>query len=215
MIRLAAWVAALLPAVAACTGQAQEAQAGQDPASRPTMSENKAAPEGEVATFGAGCFWCVEAVLEQVDGVLDVTSGYMGGTVEDPSYRAVCTGRTGHAEVVHVRFDPEVVSYEELLDWFWRLHDPTTLNRQGADVGTQYRSAIFYHSPEQKAAAEKSKQAADASGVFDDPIVTEITAAGPFYEADVSHQDYYRLNKNQGYCRVVIRPKLDKLGLEK
>ena len=171
-------------------------------------------PSTEVATFGAGCFWCVEAVLEQVDGVADITSGYMGGDAPNPSYKDVCTGRTGHAEVVQVTFDPKVLPYEELLDWFWRLHDPTTLNRQGADVGTQYRSAIFYHSEGQREVAEKSRAAAAASGVFADPIVTEITAAGPYYEAEGYHQDYYRQNKEQGYCRAVIRPKLNKLGLE-
>jgi len=184
----------------------------------PETPETPESPEttstSEVATFGAGCFWCVEAVLEQIDGVADVTSGYMGGEVPDPDYQAVCTGRTGHAEVVQVTFDPGVLPYEELLDWFWRLHDPTTLNRQGNDIGTQYRSAIFYHSEAQREVAERSKAAADASGVFTDPIVTEITAAGPYYGGEGYHQDYYRQNKEQGYCRAVIRPKLNKLGLE-
>jgi len=172
-------------------------------------------PTVEVATFGAGCFWCVEAVLEQLEGVEDVASGYMGGTVENPTYRAVCTGETGHAEVVQVRFDPDKISYAELLDWFWRLHDPTTLNRQGADAGTQYRSVIFYHSEAQRAAAQESLAAAEAAGAFDDPIVTEITPAGAFYAAEGYHQDYYRANKEAGYCRMVIRPKLDELGLER
>ncbi len=172
-----------------------------------TMTENT-----ETATFGAGCYWCVEAVLEQLDGIVDVTSGFMGGEVENPSYEAVCTGTTGHAEVVQVTFDPSTIAYDDLLSWFWRLHDPTTLNRQGGDVGTQYRSAIFYHSEEQRAAAEASKKAAQTD--FADPIVTEITAAGPYYEAKADHQDYYRRNKSQGYCRMVIAPKLDKLGLE-
>jgi peptide-methionine (S)-S-oxide reductase len=169
----------------------------------------------EVATFGAGCFWCVEAVLEQIDGVLDVSSGYMGGHVDRPTYRDVCTGETGHAEVVQVAFDPRRISYEELLSWFWRLHDPTTKDRQGADVGTQYRSVIFWHSQAQRAAAESSKAAADRSGAFAAPIVTEIAEAGPFFPAEEYHQDYYRANKSQGYCRMVIAPKLDKLGLEK
>ena len=169
----------------------------------------------EIATLAAGCFWCVEAFLERLDGVLDVRSGYMGGGVEDPTYEQVCGGGTGHAEVVQVSFDPELLGYRELLEWFWKLHDPTTLNRQGHDVGTQYRSAIFYHSEAQKAAAEKSKDAANRSGAFADPIVTEITAASQFYPAEAYHQDYYRLNKNAGYCRFVIAPKLDKLGLEK
>ncbi len=174
------------------------------------MSERKT----EIATLGGGCYWCVEAVLEQVDGVLDVTSGFMGGEVEDPTYEQICSGTTGHAEVARITFDPDVLSYEELLRWFWKLHDPTTLNRQGNDVGTQYRSVIFTHSPEQRATAEASRKAADASGVFTDPIVTEIADATTFYEAKGSHQDYYRQNKEQPYCRFVIAPKLDKLGLD-
>lgn len=168
----------------------------------------------ETATLGAGCFWCVEAVLEQIDGVESVTSGYMGGEVDDPSYKAVCTGATGHAEVVQVSFDPEVLPYAEVLDWFWRLHNPTTLNRQGNDVGTQYRSAIYVHSAAQRETAEASLAAADASGVFDAPIVTEVTDAETFWSAEGYHQDYYQANKAQGYCQMVIRPKLSKLGLE-
>jgi len=170
--------------------------------------------ETQLATFGAGCFWCVEAVLQQLDGVLEVGSGFMGGQTENPTYREVCRGETGHAEVVHVRFDADRISYEELLNWFWRLHDPTTLNRQGNDVGTQYRSAIFYHSDEQRKAAEKSKAAVEASGAFADPVVTEIAAASTFYEAEDYHRDYYRQNREQSYCRAVISPKLAKLGLE-
>ncbi|MCI0588088.1 MAG: peptide-methionine (S)-S-oxide reductase MsrA [Planctomycetes bacterium] len=172
-------------------------------------------PGTEIATFGAGCFWCVEAVLEQLDGVLDVKSGYMGGKVANPSYKQVCSGTTGHAEVVQVTFDPKRISYATLLDWFWRLHDPTTLNRQGNDMGTQYRSAVFTHSEEQRKAAEASLEAVEKSGAFEDPIVTEIVAAGPFYSAEAYHQDYYRGNREQGYCRAVIAPKLDKLGLRK
>lgn len=166
----------------------------------------------ETATFGAGCFWCVEAVFENIDGVKAVESGYMGGQVKDPTYREICTGTTGHAEVTRIYFDPGVVSYETLLDWLWRSHDPTTLNRQGADVGTQYRSAIFYHSEAQRAAAEVSKAAAQKD--FERPIVTEITPAQEFYEAEDYHQDYYRLNKSAPYCQMVIRPKLKKLDLE-
>jgi len=168
----------------------------------------------ELATLGAGCYWCVEAVLQQVEGVLALRSGFMGGDVEDPSYEAVCMGVTGHAEVVEVTFDPAVLSYRELLGWFWRLHDPTTLNQQGADVGTQYRSAIFYHSPSQETDARESLRLADASGVFPAPIVTEVSPASTFYEAKAEHQDYYRRNSSQGYCHMVIRPKLEKLGLE-
>ena len=167
-----------------------------------------------LATLAAGCFWCVEAVLEQVEGVHDVASGFMGGKTENPTYEEICSGTTGHAEVVQVRFDPKVVSYAELLEWFWRLHDPTTRNRQGADVGTQYRSAIFVHDDEQRAVAEKSRAAADASGSFADPIVTEISAASTFTPADEKHQDFYRRNREAGYCQLVIRPKLDKLGLQ-
>ncbi len=166
------------------------------------------------ATFAAGCFWCVEAVLQQIDGVYSCTSGFMGGDLPNPSYEDICRGDTGHAEVVQLEYDPEVVSYEELLSWFWRLHDPTTLNRQGADVGTQYRSAIFYHDEEQREAAERSMLDADSSGVLPKPIVTEITAASELHAADESHQDYYRANRWQGYCAAVIRPKLALLGLD-
>jgi len=168
-------------------------------------------PQRETATLGAGCFWCIEAVLLQVPGVLAVRSGYMGGAGANPSYQEVCTGRTGHAEVVQVEFEPARLAYDELLAWFWRLHDPTTPDRQGNDVGTQYRSAIFTHSAEQQRAAEASKAAAQAE--LDAPIVTEITPAGPFWPAEAYHDDYYRRNKDQGYCRHVIAPKLSKLGL--
>jgi peptide-methionine (S)-S-oxide reductase len=169
----------------------------------------------EVITFGAGCFWCIEAVLQQIEGVTGVVSGYMGGATRNPTYREVCAGTTGHAEVVQVTFDPARVSLDTLLDWFFRLHDPTTLNRQGADEGTQYRSAIFWHTEAQRDAATRFKQALDEKGVFADPIVTEITKASEFFTAEDYHQDYYRQNKSAGYCRAVIRPKLEKLGLEK
>ena len=166
----------------------------------------------EIASFGAGCFWCVEAVFENLDGVQAVESGYMGGEVKDPTYREVCTGTTGHAEITQITFDPDLISFEALLDWLWRSHDPTTLNRQGADQGTQYRSAIFYHSEAQREIAEASKAAAQKD--FDQPIVTEITEASVFYPAEDYHQDYYRLNKAAPYCQMVIRPKLKKLDLE-
>ncbi|MDX1951614.1 MAG: peptide-methionine (S)-S-oxide reductase MsrA [Verrucomicrobiota bacterium] len=171
-------------------------------------------PEGaEVITLGAGCFWCIEAVYQQIPGVLSVTSGYMGGKTKNPTYEAVCSGTTGHAEVAQVVFDTKKTSLDNILGVFWELHDPTTLNRQGADVGTQYRSAIFYHSEEQKKIAEKSKAAAGKK--FEDPIVTEITKASEFYKAEDYHQNYYRLNKNKnGYCRAVISPKLRKLKLQ-
>lgn len=165
-----------------------------------------------IATFGAGCFWCVEAVFENLDGVKAVESGYMGGQTKDPTYREVCSGTTGHAEVTRIYYDPKVISFESLLDWLWRSHDPTTLNRQGADVGTQYRSAIFYHDDAQRTLAEASKAAAQK--MFDSPIVTEITPASEFYLAENYHQDYYRLNKTAPYCQMVIAPKLRKLDLE-
>lgn len=180
------------------------------PENRLTMTQSQESTF-EIASFGAGCFWCVEAVFENLDGVKKVESGYMGGHVKDPAYEAVCSGATGHAEIVQITFDPEVIKYETLLDWLWRLHDPTTLNQQGADRGTQYRSAIFYHTEEQKRIAEASK--ANAQKHFDDPIVTEITPAAAFYVAENYHQNYYRLNQTAPYCQMVIRPKMDKLGL--
>ena len=164
----------------------------------------------EIATFGAGCFWCVEAVFQELKGVLKVESGYMGGAIPNPTYREVCTGTTGHAEVTRITFDPTIISYEELLEVLWTTHDPTTLNRQGADAGTQYRSAIFYHSDEQKSKAEKSKKEV-ATTIWDSPIVTEIVAADTFYPAEEYHQDYYALNPNAGYCRAVISPKVAKV----
>ena len=165
----------------------------------------------EKATFGGGCFWCVEAVFQKLKGVHEVVSGYAGGQVENPSYEQVCSGKTGHAEVVQIDFDPEVISYDELLTVFWRTHDPTTLNRQGADIGTQYRSVIFYHNDAQKAAAEKSKAHTDAEGLYPDPIVTEISPITEFYPAEGYHQNYYQNNTSQPYCRVVIDPKVQKL----
>ena len=165
----------------------------------------------ETATFGGGCFWCIEAVFEHTPGVRSAVSGYMGGGTENPTYHEVCGGDTGHAEVVQVSFDPDQVSYRELLDVFFRAHDPTTLNRQGADVGPQYRSVVFCHSPEQKTAAGAAK--AEAGERLADPVVTEITEAGTFYPAEDYHQDYYKSKPSAPYCQMVIRPKLDKLGL--
>lgn len=165
----------------------------------------------ETATFGTGCFWCTEAIFKELDGVVSVTSGYSGGTVPHPSYAQVCTGQTGHAECVQIVYDPSKISYDELLEVFWKVHDPTSLNRQGADVGTQYRSAIFYHNDEQKQKAEKYKAELNKSGAYDKPIVTEITPFDKFYSAEDYHQDYYANNKNSNpYCSIVIRPKLDK-----
>ncbi len=164
----------------------------------------------ELATLGGGCFWCTEAVMLEVNGVEKVVSGYTGGNTEGkPTYREVCSGLTGHAEVIQVSFDPAIISYEDLLTIFMTSHDPTTLNRQGADMGTQYRSVIYYHNDEQKAMAEKV--AKEIEPYYDDPVVTEISPLGEFYSAEDNHQDYYRNNTSQGYCRVVITPKLVKL----
>ncbi|MDE0041565.1 MAG: peptide-methionine (S)-S-oxide reductase MsrA [Candidatus Poribacteria bacterium] len=168
----------------------------------------------ETATLGAGCFWCVEAVFLELKGVHEVVSGYAGGTVQNPSYQQVCTGMTGHAEVVQITFDPGIISFAKLLYVFWRTHDPTTLNRQGADVGTQYRSVIFYHDEQQKAVAENSKRETDAAGLWSNPIVTEIVPAAKFYVAEEYHQDYYALNPYQPYCQIVIDPKLKKFRKE-
>jgi peptide-methionine (S)-S-oxide reductase len=206
MKRLAIAILSILPMLASC-----------EPA-KTAMPEKTAIPPtppagSETATLGAGCYWCIEAALRQVDGVHSVTSGFMGGKVKNPSYSDVCDGTTGHAEVVQVVFDPSKVSYEKILSWFWNLHDPTTLNRQGNDVGTQYRSAIFYHSDEQKKTAEASKVAAKED--FKDPIVTEITKASEFYPAPEDHQNYYFQNKSKNpYCRYVIEPKLKKSKLD-
>lgn len=164
----------------------------------------------EVATLAGGCFWCLEAVFQQLKGVERVQSGYSGGHVKNPSYQQVCTGATGHAEVVQVTFDPAVVSYRELLGVFFTIHDPTTLNRQGPDAGTQYRSAIFYHTAEQKEAAEQVMAELEAQHVWDDPLVTEIVPLEAFYPAEEYHRDYYRRNPDQSYCRVVIAPKVGK-----
>lgn len=166
----------------------------------------------EIATLGGGCFWCVEAIFQQQPGVTKVVSGYAGGEEENPTYQSICSGTTGHAEVIQITFDPKVVSYNELLHLFWRSHDPTTLNRQGNDVGTQYRSTLLYHSNEQRDAAEKSRE--QAQEYFEVPIVTEITALEKFYPGEDYHQDYYLNNPQQGYCSFVIRPKLEKLGLK-
>lgn len=163
-----------------------------------------------VATFGNGCFWCTEAIFQQLKGVESVLPGYTGGTVKNPSYKEVCAGTTGHAEAIQIKYDPTVINFRELLDVFFYTHDPTTLNRQGADVGTQYRSAIFFHNKEQEADAKTIISQLTAEGVYNNPIVTEVTAIEVFYEAEDYHKNYYNNNKNQGYCRAVINPKLDK-----
>ena len=166
------------------------------------------------ATFGAGCFWCVEAVFEELEGVIEVQAGYTGGNTINPSYEDVCSGKTGHAEVINIRFDSNIVSFDSLLNIFWKVHDPTTLNRQGGDVGTQYRSVIFYHSKEQKSSAEKSKQFMDSAECFPNPIVTEISPLKEYYPAENYHQDYYKNNPNAPYCQLVIKPKLEKLKIK-
>ena len=167
--------------------------------------------EMQKATFGAGCFWCVEAVFERLDGVKDVMPGYTGGHKNNPTYKEICTGMTGHAEVAQVTYDSKIITFNDLLDMFWKSHDPTTRNRQGNDIVTQYRSAIFYHNDEQKLLAEESKLKVDNSHIFTNPIVTEITKLDKFWPAEDYHNNYYANNMDQPYCRIVINPKLDKL----
>jgi peptide-methionine (S)-S-oxide reductase len=211
-----------LAVTTACTRANRQATAENQPVSKaedvdpPAQTETAPSPDPapddglETVTLGAGCFWCVEAVYQRLEGVESVTPGYSGGTVENPTYKDVCTGTTGHAEVCQVTFRPEVISFEQLLDVFWKTHDPTTLNRQGADVGTQYRSAVFYHNEKQRALAEESKKKLDESGILSSPIVTELTPYKNFYKAEDYHQNYFRDNPNQGYCRAVIAPKVEK-----
>lgn len=175
---------------------------------------NPVQPEQEVATFGAGCFWCVEAIFQRIKGVNHVESGYAGGHVINPTYQQVITGRTGHAEVIRLYFDPNIVRYETLLEVFWHTHDPTTLNRQGNDVGTQYRSAIFYHSEAQRLVAESSKNRTDRSGLWKDPIVTEIKPVINYSVAEDYHQNYFNNNPDAGYCSIVIAPKVRKFMRE-
>jgi len=164
----------------------------------------------EMATLAGGCFWCLEAVYDQLKGVISVESGYAGGKTVNPTYQQVCDGTTGHAEVVQITYDPSVVSYQDLLNVFFTIHDPTTLNRQGADVGTQYRSAVYYHTPEQKAIAEQTIRDLNAAQVWNNPIVTEVTPLDRFYIAEAYHQEYFARNPTQGYCRAVIAPKVSK-----
>lgn len=171
------------------------------------MSENQTLA---VATLAGGCFWCLEAVYDQLKGVVDVVSGYAGGSVTNPTYQAVCNGTTGHAEVVQIQYDPRIVSFQDLLNVFFTIHDPTTLNRQGADVGTQYRSAIFYHTPEQQRIAQETIADLNARQLWDKPIVTEVTAMSTFYAAEDYHQEYFARNPYQGYCQAVVAPKVAK-----
>jgi peptide-methionine (S)-S-oxide reductase len=176
-----------------------------------TLNGNKAMNDStEKATFGGGCFWCVEAIYERVNGVISVVSGYSGGDVVNPTYSQVSTGMTGHAEVVQITYDPKVVSYGELLEIFFKTHDPTTLNRQGADVGTQYRSVIFYHNEAQHRLAEKAIRELEQAGIYNDPIVTQVEPFKAFYPAEEYHQEYFDKNPDKAYCRLVIQPKLEK-----
>jgi peptide-methionine (S)-S-oxide reductase len=215
------WLSVCLASLAlyACSSSANTNQADVAISASKTdnnnMETNKTVPTNtdslETITLGAGCFWCVEAVFQQLQGVVKVESGYAGGAIKNPSYREVCTGRTGHAEAVQVSFDPQVISLQQILDVFWNSHDPTTLNRQGADAGTQYRSAIFYHTEAQKAIAEQSRKQFDETGPYGDPVVTEITPFTNFYKAEDYHQDYFAINGHEPYCQMVIRPKIDKV----
>ena len=164
----------------------------------------------ELATFGSGCFWCTEAIFQNLRGVESAISGYSGGSIDNPTYEEVCSGETGHAEVIQISYDPSIISYKELLEVFWKTHDPTTLNRQGADVGTQYRSVVFYHNNEQKELAETYKKKLNEAKIYNNPIVTEITKYNTIYKADDYHQDYYNNNKLQSYCSFVITPKIEK-----
>ena len=174
------------------------------------MESNNGLSRTEIATLGGGCFWCLEAVYQELRGVEKVESGYSGGDVPNPTYRAVCSGTTGHAEVVQVTFDPEMISYKDILEVYFTIHDPTTLNRQGADVGTQYRSVIYYHDDEQRRVAEEVISDLEAEGIWKDPIVTEVTPIDEFYIAEDYHQDYFRNNGYQPYCQVIIAPKVAK-----
>lgn len=175
-----------------------------------TTEKNNNDKDLETATFGSGCFWCTEAIFLNVDGVYSVESGYAGGKVKNPTYKEVCSGLTGHAEVVQIRFDPEEISYEEILEIFWQTHDPTTLNRQGADEGTQYRSVIFYHNEQQRKLAEFYKKKLEENRVYNDPVVTEISPLANYSRAEDYHQNYYNLNRSAPYCSYVIQPKLEK-----
>jgi peptide-methionine (S)-S-oxide reductase len=209
-MRSAFTVAAAVLALGGC-GSAkpdEPMRTSADPASTDPVVQDPSLTD--TATFGAGCFWCVDAIFRELDGVMSVTAGYAGGHTQDPDYKSVCSGTTGHAEVAQIVYDPKKISYDELLEVFWQTHDPTTLNRQGADVGTQYRSVIFHHNAEQKQKAERYKAELDQSGAWDKPIITEIGPLERFYPAENYHQDYYAANPDAGYCQYVIRPKLEK-----
>ena len=195
----------LLTLVTSCNAKEKEIQEFKEPIQM-NIENNM-----EVATFAGGCFWCTEAVFTELKGVEKVVSGYTGGTIKNPSYREIGTGRTGHAEAIQITFNPKEIAFEDLLEVFFGTHDPTTLNRQGADVGTQYRSEVFYHSQEQKEKAEAYIQFIEKEKLYSNPIVTKVSSAVVFYEAEEYHQDYYASNREQGYCQMVIAPKLEKL----
>lgn len=208
MLKQYFYVPLLLTLVIACAGNASNID---QPGDETTMDTNN---KLDTATLGAGCFWCVEAIFQNLEGVHSVFAGYTGGRTKNPTYKEVCNGNTGHVEVAQITYDPAKVSFEEILKVFWKTHDPTTLNRQGADVGEQYRSVIYYHNEAQKAAAEKSRAEMDASGYYDNPIVTAIEPLDIFYKAEDYHQDYFKYNPNQPYCQMVIQPKVEKFKKE-
>ncbi|MFC5534283.1 peptide-methionine (S)-S-oxide reductase MsrA [Rhodocytophaga aerolata] len=198
--------------IASCAQQTKTKQErfSMQPQSIPTQTVSDTTKTPQLATFGAGCFWCVEAIFQQLDGVQKVASGYSGGQVDNPTYKQVCSGTTGHAEVIQITYDPAKISFEELLEAFWSSHDPTTLNRQGADIGTQYRSVVFYHTEQQRNLAEAFKKQLNDEKAFGKPVVTEISPFTKFYVAEDYHQNYFNENGDAPYCRVVIAPKLDK-----
>jgi peptide-methionine (S)-S-oxide reductase len=206
---LTAWLAPWTMVLAGCIANQPTPQRSVEEEPTVTTTSHRSETPEELATLGAGCFWCVEAVFQQLDGVLSVESGYAGGHVPDPTYQQVCEGDTGHAEVCRIRFDPGRLSFDKLLEVFWKVHDPTTANRQGHDVGPQYRSVVFYHDDRQKELAERYKRALDESGAYRAPIVTEISPLTNYYRAEDYHQNYFRSNPYQGYCRVVIQPKVE------
>lgn len=205
------WVAAIF-FITACGQNKSTTNTGTMSATETNEANNQTTMSQTIdtATFGAGCFWCVEAVFQRLDGVLSIKSGYSGGTVKNPSYREVCNGTTGHAEVCQIVFDKSKISFDELLEVFWKTHDPTTLNSQGNDFGTQYRSAVFYHNEEQKQKAEQYKKELNEAKVYPNPIVTEISAFTNYYPAEDYHQNYFNQNGNESYCRFVIQPKVEK-----
>ena len=207
-MRPAALLLACLLVLAACGDEVGPAVVQEDEVNEPAPTDPQ--PREALATFGGGCFWCTEAVFQELEGVLAVESGYSGGGTEEPTYEEVCAGLTGHAEAVQVRYDPSRVSYAQILEVFFKTHDPTTLNRQGADFGTQYRSVVFVHDPAQRETAEKIRRDLDASGAYDGPIVTEVVDFEAWFPAEDHHQDYFASNPGAGYCRAVIQPKLEK-----